>query len=230
MNQNSTFILALSGPSGSGKTELVKRLVDDIQHSDSIRFDDYDHLHEWPADVKTWVKNGVDLSQFRSPQFLADLGTLKRGGQIENPFTRRTVGPAETLIVETFFGRDQPDLAQLVDFVVCLNIPLEICIARRILRDIRGISDEDEKLTGTINHKRIVHHVSNYCSRYLDYTRDYYARCCGRAVARCDVELKEIRTPQEHVADIRNALGDRVRWRTTQQSGRGDAEAGASHP
>jgi uridine kinase len=214
MKENGTLIIALSGPSGSGKTEVLKLLVNAIDGSDSIRFDDYDHLHEWPSDVKAWVENGVDLNQFKSPQFFTDLATLKNGGQVENPFTHNTVGPAETIVVETFFGRNQPTLAKIVDFVVCFNIPLEICMARRILRDIRGISDEDEKRAGTINHERIVKHVHGYCSRYLDYTRNYYAHCRDGAVAQCDLELNELRTPQEYVAAIKKELADRVKWKT----------------
>jgi dephospho-CoA kinase len=217
MKQNDTFIIALSGPSGSGKTEVLKLLVNAIADSDSIRFDDYDHLHQWPSDVKAWVKNGVDLSQFRSPQFFLDLAELKRGGQVQNPFSHRTVGPAKVLVVETFFGRNQPDLARLVDFVVCLSIPLEVCIARRILRDIKGIATQDQKESGKIDHKRIVEHVESYCSRYLEYTRDYYFRCCSTAAAQCDLELTEIEAPQEYLREVKAALGNRVRWKATQQ-------------
>ena len=215
MKTDKPYIIALAGPSGSGKTELLKILVSAIAGADSLRFDDYDHLHQWPSDNADWARKGADPSQFKSTELFRDPKELKRGGQIENPFTRRTVGPAKVFVVETFFGREHPELAPLVDFVVCMNVPLEICMARRISRDIKGISDATLQRKNVLDHKCIVDHVQEYCSRYLDYTRELYLHTATNAAANCDFELTGIMSPEECFSEVRKAIGERVEWRET---------------
>lgn len=54
---------------------------------------------------------------------------------MRNPRTGEIVPPARFIVMEEPWGRDRTAIAGLFDFVAQINIPLDISLCRRLLRD-----------------------------------------------------------------------------------------------
>jgi uridine kinase len=140
------YVIAIAGTSGAGKTSLVKQVAALLDDAVTFYFDDYS---EYPDDIMQWLRDGADLKQWHSPKMVEDLRALKLGKAITPPELahkhRQAIGevsfngvlkPARFIIVDEPFGRERPGMNELVDFVVGLNTPLDIALARKLLRDI----------------------------------------------------------------------------------------------
>ena len=145
-NHQPSFVIAIAGTSGAGKTTLVKRVAALLGEAVTFYFDDYS---EYPPDVDQWLQEGGDLKLWETPRLTTDLKTLKFGTSLvlSEParFHREAVGetfpkgilePARFIVMEEPFGRERPGMETLVDFVVGLDTPLDLALARRLLRDI----------------------------------------------------------------------------------------------
>ena len=152
-----TIVITVSGPSGSGKSSLVRALAEAIGDSSCLYSDEYGEGMHQPPDGAAWIREGADLSEFRLPAFGADVTRLKQGEPIVTP-AERTVMPAKVLIIEDPFGRGCEDMKDLVDLSVCIDVPMEIALARRLLESF-------EKWGGTPEER--VSWATNYLKSYL---------------------------------------------------------------
>ena len=67
----------------------------------------------------------------------ADLLELRQGRPIHRLQTKHVMMPTPIIVVEEPFGRSRPELGVLIDFVAVLDTPLEVALARRLLRELR---------------------------------------------------------------------------------------------
>ena len=141
----SAFTIAVSGPSGSGKSTLTKQLRDKLVDAISFHFDDYASTNKYPDDFVEWLKKGADPKLVQNPDFNRDLYELVQGRSIKLP-NNQMVKSEKYIIVEEPFGRGRGGMAELIDFVVCIDIPLEVALARRILRGIQNAEYSQVKL------------------------------------------------------------------------------------
>jgi uridine kinase len=114
-NSSDFFSIAVSGSSGSGKSSLVKELSNILPDSVTLFFDEYRPDYD---------------------KLTADLATLKKGHSITHPLTATVVEPARFIILEEPYGRTRSGMSSLVDFLIFIETPLEICLARVLLRAI----------------------------------------------------------------------------------------------
>lgn len=133
--QNRPFTLAIGGPSGAGKTSLVEQTALLLEDAACLHFDDYGAELEQPDDGFAWIAAGADLTAFALPRFRDDLLSLKAGCAIVTP-TGRKVAPMRYLVVEEPFGDGRRDMKYLYDFIVAIDIPMEIALARRLLQNL----------------------------------------------------------------------------------------------
>lgn len=145
-NHQPSFVIAIAGASGAGKTTLVKGVAALLGEAVTFYFDDYS---EYPPDVDQWLQEGGDLKLWETPRLIEDLRALKFGIPLvlseAARFHREAVGetfpngilePARFIVMEEPFGRERPGMETLVDFVVGLDTPLDLALARKLLRDI----------------------------------------------------------------------------------------------
>ena len=132
-NPETSFVIAVSGPSGAGKSTTIRNLVARLNDTIALYFDDYEASSIYP-DMTQWLANGADPNQFQTPQLSADLRALCAGKTITLPHNGEVVQPARMIVLEEPFGRERAEVADLIDFVVCIDLPLEIALARKLLR------------------------------------------------------------------------------------------------
>ena len=99
----------------------------------ALYFDDYEASSTYP-DITQWLAQGADPNQFQTPQLSADLRTLCAGQAITLPHNGEIAQPAHVIVLEEPFGRERAEVADLIDFVICIDLPLEIALARKLLR------------------------------------------------------------------------------------------------
>lgn len=176
MNKSS-FTIAISGPSGSGKSTLIKQLKDKLTDAVSYHFDDYASTHKYPDDLFTWLEEGADPKLVLNADFNRDLNELVQGRSIRLP-NNQLIKPAKYIIVEEPFGRGRKGMAELIDFVVCIDIPLEMALARRVLE---GIQKAESTPSETLKK------VEEYLSQYLMGVRDLYQVINNKVMTECDL-------------------------------------------
>ena len=158
------YIIGIAGPSGSGKTELAVRLQAKLEDSILLSLDSYylsqDHL---PPSERA-------LCNFDDPALLdwelvnRQIAALSRGEAVEHPIysfeypTRLDstvhVRPSKYLIVEGIFALHDEDLRSLCNARFYVHAPDDVCLARRIERDVqfRGRTEQSvvDQYTATV--------------------------------------------------------------------------------
>lgn len=143
------FLVGIAGGSGSGKTTFALKILnrsgaDDIAviHQDSY------YLADLPEHLK---KNGD--GNFDHPDAFdwnllrRHLSDLKEGRAIEEPVydyrghgrtgKTKTVGPCKAVLVEGIYTLWDPEIRNLFDIRVFLNVEADIRFIRRLHRDVR---------------------------------------------------------------------------------------------
>ncbi len=117
-----TVVIAIAGASGSGKSTLVRALAQRLENTETMYFDDY-------------RPNYQNLTK--------DLQNLQRGNNITYPVDNRRIDAGKVIILEEPTGRTRKGMSDKIDFLVYINLPLEVSLARVLLRSIRQSEDDD---------------------------------------------------------------------------------------
>jgi uridine kinase len=143
-----SFIIGLLGPSGSGKTTFCKKICALAEKNvTQLNFDHYykDQSHLPPEERKLLNFDHPDIIDIEL--LLEHLNTLKQQQPILRPtysfadHTRSssettTIQPAPIIIIEGLLLFAFPKLRAMLDLSIYLDTPLELCLERRIQRDM----------------------------------------------------------------------------------------------
>lgn len=120
------FVLALSGIPGAGKTTLTRLLLKTFSHARAVHHDHFQTITRMSHDdIRSWFARGADPNEFTLTE-LAD--ELTRQAQIRPDDQRRPL-----VIFETPFGRLHRTTGPFIDFLVWLDLPLDVALARATL-------------------------------------------------------------------------------------------------
>ena len=118
---SNTKVVAISGISGAGKTSIVKQLASEF-NCPFLLFDDHTDKDTYPQDMKCWLIKGADVSFIKTPKFVSALVSLLSNNR------------SQYIFIEEPFGKERDAMLPLIDYVVLLDQPLELCLARIIRR------------------------------------------------------------------------------------------------
>jgi len=118
------FVIGFSGVPGSGKTTLMRRLLRDYGPAETVYYDRY-HPGMTDEEINAWFARNGDPNEF----VLAELvGELTRRTQIRPGDQSRPL-----VLFETAFGRAHRATGAFIDFLIWIDTPLDIALARASL-------------------------------------------------------------------------------------------------
>jgi len=134
------LVIAIAAVSGGGKTTITKMLQDKLLNAEFLYFDDCDYDAESGIDdICEWAEAGADLSLWNL-QPLAD--------QI-NALLSKKQRPIDFIVMDYPFAYKQQQIAKFIDYAIFIDTPLDIALARRILRDFS--QETSDKICADIN-------------------------------------------------------------------------------
>jgi uridine kinase len=144
---NKPVILAIAGCSGSGKTTLARELCTQLDATFFPLDLYYRDLSHFPLDSRD-KRNFDHPDSLESELIIAHVRTLAEGHAIQRPvYDFKThsrlanafdpITPRSVVIVEGILALHYPELLPLYTFSIYVNAPNEVCLNRRIYRDMR---------------------------------------------------------------------------------------------
>ena len=142
------FFIGICGASCSGKSTLAKLLSERLgERCIHLRQDNY-YIDQSPLPFEERCKvNYDDPDIFEHDALLADVTALKEGRSItskgyDHAEHRRAdpgeeIKPADVVIVEGIHAFFDPRLREMMDMKVYIQVDSDVCLLRRIKRDIR---------------------------------------------------------------------------------------------
>jgi uridine kinase len=137
---------------GSGKSTIAAVLSKMLGDVPVLNFDHCGQYAEWPHDFTQWVNAGADPNGIVVPKLKDDLLSLLDGKPITDPLNGNTITPAKIIFIEEPSGRERQEIRELVNLVVYIDVPQDICVIRMIERTIdmqiwhsKGTFEEEPK-------------------------------------------------------------------------------------
>lgn len=180
---NNTKVIAVSGASGAGKTTIVQQLANEF-NCPFLLFDDHIDKSTYPKNMKSWLKNGANVSLIQTPKLVTSLEKLI--SKNNNRF----------IFIEEPFGKERDAISSLIDYVVLLDQPLELCLARIIKRHTKQASSDS------------VSSISNYLDKYEDHLREIYISAVNQVRKNSDLIFHEVISIKETTNYIANWLNN----------------------
>lgn len=179
------FIVGVSSPSGGGKTTVIQQLATVEPNTVALYFDEYDHraigANVHPQDLRQWLTDGADYNAWQMPGLLQDLKQLKQGRPIRSPIDDRPIAPQPLVFLDAALGRANAALRPYLDFMVYIDTPLDIALARRLQRDYFG--------NNLCSAQTVLQEIHAMTTAYLAWTRTAYLALDRQVKPCCDLVL-----------------------------------------
>lgn len=135
MINKKTIIISIAAVSGGGKTTVTNCLNEILPNSKPFYFDDYNF--EGPDDIVDWVERGADCNEWKLEPLIFDINAILLSQDVEY------------ILLDYPFSRLHNELKH-IDLTVFIDTPLDIAMARRIIRDYKDT--ESEHIVSDLNH------------------------------------------------------------------------------
>ncbi len=141
-------IIAFGAVTAGGKTTVVNAIKKRLPRTASLHFDDYSFEGE-VEDFSKWISDGADVHVW-------DLSPLK--SDIERIIH---CGEYDYLLLDYPFAYQHQTIKDYLDCCIFIDTPLDIAMARRVLRDMKEASADE---------------IRNEMETYLKYARAAYVQ------------------------------------------------------
>ncbi len=119
---NKTYIIAINAISGGGKTTITKELQKCLPNAKALHFDDRDYdSNSGIDDICKWIEEGADVNKFNLELLANDIELLSSN--------------SDYIVMDYPFGYRHNLIGKYVDLSIFIDTPLDIALARRIIRD-----------------------------------------------------------------------------------------------
>lgn len=141
-----SLIIAVSGVTAGGKTTIINELNKKMKSAKSLHFDDYDFEGE-VDDFHQWVMNGADYNVWNLEPLKKDI--LKFIGDNE----------VQYILLDYPFAYKNDLIKPFIDCAIFIDTPLDIAMARRVLRDMLNANGDEirEDMSFYLKYARIAY-------------------------------------------------------------------------
>lgn len=123
-------VIAVAAVTAGGKTAAVNEIKNKLPNAAALHFDDYSFEGE-VEDFYQWVSDGADYNVWNLEPLEKDIISIKNSGEYDY------------LLLDYPFAYRNDKIKKYIDFAVFIDTPLDIAMARRVLRDHKN-STADE--------------------------------------------------------------------------------------
>jgi len=188
------YVIAISGYTGAGKSTVIDHLLSLFGDAVALRIDDYGEDAIFPPTTK-WITNGANPNEFITPLFTKNIRLLKEGKPAIKPKDKSKIHPAKYILVEEPFGKSRTAMKPLIDFHVQMEIPPEIALARRVLRNIERL-EKDSNSEG----------LREFLNWYLNAGRQFFVLTYELAARDKDLTVDGLQPLEKNAQIIFNAV------------------------
>lgn len=123
-------IIAFGAVTAGGKTTVVNAIKDRLPRTASLHFDDYSFEGE-VEDFSKWVSEGADVHVWDLSPLKADIERLISSGEYDY------------LLLDYPFAYQHRMIKDYLDCCIFIDTPLDIAMARRVLRDMKDAAADE---------------------------------------------------------------------------------------
>ncbi|SCC28891.1 hypothetical protein [Bacillus mycoides] len=176
-----TKIISIAAVSGGGKTTITESLTHELTNSKALYFDSY-KFDNCPADICKWIDDGANYDEWVLTPLITDIQHLLQNSNLDY------------IIVDYPFAYLNSEMRELIDVTIFIDTPLDIAMARRILRDFKE---------GTISE------IYNDLKHYITHARKAYLEAIYTVKPNSDIVLDGSLSVSEIVVQIVEELSRR---------------------
>lgn len=143
-----TKIISIAAVSGGGKTTITESLAHELKKSKALYFDRY-KFDNCPVDICKWIDDGANYDEWVLTPLIADIQHLLQNSNLDY------------IIVDYPFAYLNGEMRELIDITIFIDTPLDIAMARRILRDFT-----EDKISEI--HNDLKHYITHARKAYLE--------------------------------------------------------------
>lgn len=155
-------VIAVAAVTAGGKTTVVNEIKKKLPRTAALYFDDYSFDGE-VENFYQWVMDGADYQVWDLSPLEKDILAIKDSGRYD------------TLLLDYPFAYRNDMIKKYIDVAVFIDTPLDIAMARRVLRDFKDATADE---------------IRGDMEMYLKYARIAYVQM-----------LKDIRPSSDYVID-----------------------------
>ncbi|MFD1361223.1 hypothetical protein [Lentibacillus salinarum] len=144
-------VVSVAAVSGGGKTAVINRLLERVDYSKALYFDNY--VFEGPDDLGKWAENGADYNGWDLSPLIQDVECLLTSNHLHYIF------------LDYPFAYLHDDMNGLIHLSIYIDTPLDIAMGRRILRDFAIGPIENV-------HKALINYLSSGRKAYLEMEKN----------------------------------------------------------
>lgn len=187
-------VVSIAAPPGGGKTTLSHMLAARLSNAAILHFDDYETFTaRSPAEIEAWADRGAPFAEITAPNFAEDLARLRASG-------------VSYVVVDAPLGRAHPATAAMIDFLIFVDTPLDVALARTIRAGAARAAQASDTAA---------HNFAAWLETYLDgYTR-FTRRICeiqrARVMPNADLVLDGMLAP-DRLAELAIAAIAEKAW------------------
>ena len=151
--------------------------------------------------MQQWVAGGANLEQIKAKQMLQDIQALREGKSISHPISGELIPSSPIIIIEDPTGKECEEYAALYDFVVFIDTPLEVCLARTVSRTIAARTAKFNNELSALSKEdlvKLVEEIKKYLS-FQYWLRDVYIAVTDKVKPNVDLILNGDKPVEELV-------------------------------
>lgn len=167
-------IIAVAAVTAGGKTTVVKELLKILPNAAALYFDDYDFAGA-VDDFYKWTIAGADYNVWNLEPLKNDICKIMARNEYEY------------LLLDYPFAYCHDDIKQYINTAIFIDTPLDIALARGILRDMKNSSTED---------------ITNWLEYYLNRVRVAFVQMQKDILPVSDYVIDGNKSIEEIVKDI----------------------------
>lgn len=171
-------IIAIAAVTAGGKTTIVNEIKKQIAKVESLHFDDYSFQGE-VDDFNAWVMQGANYNVWDLSPLIEDICRIKERSD------------CNYLLLDYPFAYCHEELGKYIDCAIFVDTPLDIAMARRVLRDMKDASAEE---------------IRRDMEMYLKYARVAYVQMLKDVLPSSDFVIDGTKELEEKVEEIKKIM------------------------